>query len=237
MVLEGFYDDGGGLKNRNFNSLFSVFALKGAGKEKLVPFGYVYRIARRERRPIRDYKDEQNKSYKKDSGRDSRDEKRALFNPVLQALGAGEDKPFKKRLPDPFEDPVIEEAMTLEAHRRLIIYVADVALGDKSCDVVEIFGGESEKDKDSRDRYDNDYGNRDGYDRGRRRSRRRPQMTIRELVDILRAAPFSIFEHSYHGIVMEEREVVSVLSKNYVTDDDDDRYKRKSSSFKRRSSD
>ena len=39
-----------GLKGRNFNSLFSAFALKGAGKEKLVPFSYVYAIARRERR-------------------------------------------------------------------------------------------------------------------------------------------------------------------------------------------
>jgi hypothetical protein len=38
-----------GLKGRNFNSLFSAFALKGAGKEKLVPFSYVYAIARRER--------------------------------------------------------------------------------------------------------------------------------------------------------------------------------------------
>lgn len=81
------------MKQRNFHSLFSAFALKGAGKEKQVPFSYVYRIARRER-----------------LGRDSRDKKE--YNPVLHQLNAGPSVPSKDREPDPFVDQVVEDAMT-----------------------------------------------------------------------------------------------------------------------------
>ena len=101
-----------GMKQRNFNSLFSVFALKGAGRDKLVPFSYVYRIARRER-----------------PRRGPRESRETMFNPVLDALISREN-------PDaPFVDPVVEAAMTQESHKTLIMYIADVALGDKSCDV------------------------------------------------------------------------------------------------------
>jgi hypothetical protein len=121
------------------------------------------------------------------------------------------------------------------------MYVADVALGDKSCDVEEAFGGETDRDRDERSRRDNDSRqNRRGsrYDNDRDDYRRpKPPMTIRELVAVLRAPPFCIFAHSYQGRVMEEREVVSVLSHSYdAALHDYGRKDRRESSFKRRSS-
>ena len=97
------------------------------------------------------------------------------------------------------------------------MYVADVALGDKSCDVEEAFGGETDRARDERSRRDNGSRDRRGsrYGNDRDDDRRSKPMTIRALVAVLRAPPFCIFAHSYQGRVMEEREVVKVLSHSY----------------------
>lgn len=110
-----------GMKQRNFSSLFSVFALKGAGKDKLVPFSYVYRIARRERPQciLSKYVTNARDSDKRDSllqlklkktkeEYDKEVKREQLINPVLDALGVGN----KQNTPDPFVDPVVEAAMT-----------------------------------------------------------------------------------------------------------------------------
>lgn len=43
----GMCDGGGSARQRNFGSLFSVFVLKGANRNKMVPFNFLHRIAQR----------------------------------------------------------------------------------------------------------------------------------------------------------------------------------------------
>ena len=94
-----------------------------------------------------------------------------------------------------FDDLELEILMTEDNQKRLIIYVADIALGDQRCDVEQLFGASS----------------RGSYSRKAGRSGAE-ELDLDRIIDVLRAEPFHIFDYP---AAFDENELKQVLRRAY----------------------
>ena len=85
--------------------------------------------------------------------------------------------------------------MTEDNQKRLIIYVADIALSDQRCDIEQLFGASG----------------RGSYSRKAGRSGTE-ELDLDRIIAVLRGEPFHIFEHP---AAFDENELKQVLSRAY----------------------
>jgi len=91
--------------------------------------------------------------------------------------------------------------MTQDNQKRLILYVADVALGDKRCDVELLFRADARRGRS---------GMEDSWPRDRDRDNY--ELDLNRIVDVLRDEPFHIFDHA---AAFDENELRQVLKRAY----------------------
>ena len=88
-----------------------------------------------------------------------------------------------------------EILMTEDNQKRLIVYVADIALGDQRCDVEQLFGA----------------GSRGGYSRKAGGSGT-GELDLEQIIAVLRNEPFHIFDYP---AAFDENELEQVLRRAY----------------------
>lgn len=102
--------------------------------------------------------------------------------------------------------------MTQDNQKRLILYVADVALGDKRCDVEQLFRADARRGRS---------GMEDSWPRDRDRDNY--ELDLNRIVDVLRDEPFHIFDHA---AAFDENELRQVLKRAYDPRLQSDSYSR-----------